>query len=285
MLRLLAATLLAALTAAPVLAGSLEGYRGTGEVYVGAGRNFADDSDVDEQAPTFLGGRAYVYAPLDQDLVGHLDLGIQYASDALEDADDSYTHYVGVAHLNYVRAQRFAIGGAAGLFGGNVLSESDQTYWLLAAEGRFQIERGSIWAQVGYFDALSECHKCSQQWWHEVSYVRGGVNYFVEDDLKLALELGQYQGYVESQDQAPLADVALEVEGKVDTQVSLFARYRNTYFANEDEDDPLSQNSIFAGVRVRWGQGETDTLRASDFHSSIGTPDVAYSVAVSDDFD
>lgn len=271
--------------AAPVFAGAFTGYRGTGEIYLGGGRNYGDDSDVDEQSPFIYGARAGVFMQLGESLTGHLDLFFENGLEAVDDGETDYVSGGGVLHINYTKAQRFALGMAAGLFGGTILTEEDQTYWMLAAEGRFPLERASLWFQAGYFDALQECHMCYQEFWHEVSFVRAGVAYFIEDDLRLGAEIASYAGYVEGQDQAPLRHLSLELEQQFGDQMSGFVRYRNTYFANEDEDDPLTQHAVFIGVRLQWGEGSAGTLRANEQYRSLGAPDVAYSIAVSDEFD
>ncbi len=115
--------------------------------------------------------------------------------------------------------------------------------------------------------------------------MRAGAAYFIEDDLRLGAEYAAYDGYVEGQDQAPLRDLSLELEQQFGDRMSGFVRYRNTYFANEDEDDPLTQHAVFVGVRFQWGEGSAETLRAKETYRSIGAPDVAYSIAVSDEFD
>lgn len=274
------------LSAVPAVAdGTFAGYRGTGEVFLGLGRNYADDSDVEAQAPFLAGAQASAYLPLGGKLSGTVDLFFEYGSELLDDDDNDAVHGGGAIHLNYMQPGRYVLGGVAGVFGGEVLSDDDQTYWLLAAEGKFLFERASLWAQVGYFNPISECHGCYQQWWYEVAYYRGGVNYFLEDDLKLAGDLAYYDGWVEGQDSAPLQLWGIEVEGRFSDQVSAFGRYQYARFINEDEDDPLSQHGIFVGLRVQWGGGDKDTLRANEPYRSIGTPRVGQFIAVSDEFD
>lgn len=283
--RLWMAVIFLALTGPSLAAPPVE-YTGTAEVFFGVGRNFADDSDVHDASPFLKGVKAEAFVPISGNLVGQFDFAFEHGTGVIADStDEDYHFFGGGAHIGFMAASRYRLGGVFGVMGGDVVGEEEQSYWLLGAEGRFEFDRTSAWGQAGYFDAISECHACYQNWWHEVSYVRGGANYFIEDDLKLAFELGYFDGYVEGQDQAPLRLLSAGLEHRCLEQMSVFASYRNSYFANEDEDDPFTQHALFVGLRVQWGAGQTVTLRENDRYRSLGLPDVGQFIAVSEDFD
>lgn len=281
--KLIAALLAAsALTAAPAFA---EVVKFTGDLYVGAGSQTGTDNNVDDLDPIFLGGKGSLYIPIDKTKLSlTFDLFAESGNGVVEFVNDGdYFSYGGAAHFTYTQGDRYSLGLVGSIFSAEAPDIEDPDYYLFAAEGKFMLARGSIWGQVGYFDTFDD--STFPDFLTETSFARVGVNYYLEDDLKLGAEAGFFDGTVEDTDPAPFSIYRIELEHKAFERVSIFGAYQYLSMDNSDEDDNVQSNVFNIGIRVRLGANDTGTLLSNEQTNSFGVPPVLHAIGLSNRFD
>lgn len=258
----------------------------TGDLYVGAGtQNATDNSDLNDASPIFVGGRGSLYIPfsntkLSVTIDAFAENGIGIYDEGYSDRD--YFSYGGAAHFTYTQGARYSLGVVGSVFTAESPENEDPSYFLFGAEGKFMLDRGSFWGQAGYFDFLDDQEDDTLS---QASFVRFGVNYYLEDDLKLSGEVGFYDGVVEQDDGAIGKIYRVELEQRVWDWVSIYGAYQFTGLENNDEGDDYQGNMFNVGVRFRLGDGNTGTLLSNEQTNSIGTPLFLNMIGVSNEFD
>lgn len=263
----------------------------TGDLYVGAGSQVNEgNSDFDDVEPLFVGGKGSLYVPFSNTKLSvTVDLFAEYADRVGQDFLDKsdYFNFGGAAHFTYTQGTRYSLGLVGAVISAEtpVSSAEDElnpVYGLIGAEGKFMLDRGSFWAQAGYFDGSDGDE---DDFITETSFARFGVNYYLEDDLKLSGEVGFYDGFVEAQDGAEATIYRVELEQKVWNTVSLYGAYQFTSLDNVDEEDTFNANVVNVGLRFRFGAGDSGTLMSNEQTNSIGVPPVLHMIAISNEFD
>ena len=274
-----------ALTATTAMAGEV---KFTGDLYFGAGSQTGTDGNVDDLDPIFFGGKGSLYSPLDNPKLSvTVDLFAEHGDGIVDlfggPGEQDYTTFGGAAHFTYTQGKRYSLGLVGALIGAEAPDDEDPAYYLFGAEGKFMLDRGSVWGQVGYFDTMDE--DGFPDFLTETSFARVGVNYYLEDNLKLAAEAGFYDGLVEDTDPAPFSIYRLELEHQTFEQVSLYAAYQYLSMDNTDEDDNVQSNTFNVGLRFRYGENAAGSLMSNEQTNSLGVPPVLHAIGLSNRFD
>jgi hypothetical protein len=276
---LLAAT---ALTAASAQADVLF----TGDLYLGAGSQTGSWFATDDQDPIFIGGKGSLFVPFENTkLSATIDIFAENGDGILDDAiveSDSF-NFGGAIHFTYTQGKRYSLGLVGALISAEAPPNQEPDYYLFGAEGKFMLDRGAFWGQAGYFDAHDK--DPFPAFLTETSFARFGVNYYLEDDLKLAGEIGFYDGKVEDTDGAPFSIYRVELEHRAFERVSIYGAYSYVSLDNEWAGDHFQSNVFHVGVRFRFGEGDTGTLMSLEQNNSLGVPPVLHTIGVSNFFD
>jgi hypothetical protein len=276
---LLAAT---ALTAASAQADVLF----TGDLYVGAGSQTSNEFPANDQDPIFLGGKGSLFVPFENTkLSATIDIFAEHGDGVIDDVfvESDYFSYGGAIHFTYTQGKRYSLGLVGALIGAESPDLEEPDYYLFGAEGKFMLERGAFWGQAGYFDAHDK--DPLPDFLTETSFARFGVNYYLEDDLKLAGEIGFYDGQVENNDGAPFSIYRVELEHRAFERVSIYGGYSYLTMDNTDEADHVQSNVFNVGLRFRLGEGDTGTLLSLEQNNSLGVPPVMHTIGLSNRFD
>lgn len=290
---LLAAT---ALTTGSAFASNV---RFTGELSSGFSNNNGDWSNLPEfveAAPVYLTGRGYLYVPINgTKLSFNVDGLIEQGWGGLEDSsvdDGDFTNFGGAVHLNYTQSNRYILGVVLGAWSVETFEENgdgpteDFGYGFVAAEGKFLFDRAAFWAQAGYIDSFESYLNQSSDVspFEKVGFARVGVNYYLEDDLKLAGQVGHYSGTTFGGDGGYviyLTTYRVEMEQKVSQQFSVFGGYEYATFDGDYDAYSTMQHTFSLGIRARLGQNDTGTLLSHEATNSIGMPPVTSNFSIS----
>jgi hypothetical protein len=281
-------TTLAALMAATALtaASAKADVLFTGDLYVGAGSQTGSAFATDDQDPVFFGGKGSLFVPFENTkLSATIDIFAEQGDGVLDDVftESDYFSYGGAIHFTYTQGKRYSLGLVGALIAAEAPVAEEPDYYLFGAEGKFMLDRGSFWGQAGYFDAHDKDPFPS--FLTETSFARFGVNYYLEDDLKLAGEIGFYDGKVENDDPAPFSIYRVELEHRAFERVSIYGAYSYLTMDNTDEDDNIQSNVFNVGLRFRFGEGDTGSLMSLEQNNSLGVPPVMHAIGVSNLFD
>jgi hypothetical protein len=271
--------------------------RFTGDLAIGGGSNRSSDSDLRDGGPLHLNGRGSLFIPFSNSkLSGTVDAFGEQGWNLIDDPgdeEDSLTYGV-AGHFTFTQPGRYSLGVVGSLFQTDFTDHhngsENEWFGLIGAEGKFMLERAAVFAQAGFIDLLDDCDSCRVDPFHEISFFRGGVNYYLEDDLKLTGEVGFYAGNNDDsssyfKDELSLNIYKVELEQQVSSNFSVYGQYQFANFINEEDGDSLDQNSFLIGFRVRLGDGSTGTLRSHEATNSIGTPSIGQFIAVADEID
>ena len=272
-----------ALTAAPAFANAA---KFTGDLYFGGGSQTGTDGNVDDLDPFFVGGKGSLFLPLNNSKLSvTVDLFVEHGAGIVDvpGFEEDYTSFGGAGHFTFTQGNRYSLGLVGAMMSAEAPPVFDPDYWLFAAEGKFMLERGSVWGQVGYFDTFNGDTFDNNL--TETSFVYAGVNYYLEDDLRLGAAAGFFDGQVEADDPAPFAIYRVELEHKVFERVSIYGAYQYLSMDNTDEDDNVQSNVFNIGIKVRLGANDTGTLMSNEQTNSLGVPPVLHAIGLSNRYD
>lgn len=281
----------------------------TGDLYVGAGSNRSDDSGLENADPMLLGGRVAAYIPFNNT---KLSVTPEFFAEHGWDLTNSSefpdgSNWGGALHFNYAQANRYVLGLVGGAFelqqaGTELASDEDRDdtewYWLFGAEGKYLLERAAIWAQAGYMDTFNRRGNSSadedNEFFQKISFVRMGVNYYLEDDLKISGEFGAYDGInfdfdgfedFSTRTETSLYLYRVELEQQIGSMWSIYGAYQYADMNGETNTDYMDQNAFFFGVRARFGADDGAALIKHEATNSIGTPQIGQFLSVNDELE
>jgi opacity protein-like surface antigen len=259
----------------------------TGDLYLGAGSQTGSDANVDDLDPVFIGGKGSLYIPIkDTKLSVTFDMFAESGNGVVEFVSDGdYFTFGGAGHFTYTHGNRYSLGLVGALMAAEAPPNEEPDYWLFAAEGKFMLDRGSVWGQVGYFDSFDD--DVFPDFLTEMSFARVGVTHYLEDDLKFLAEASFYDGRVEDTDPASLSIYRVELEHKVFERVSIYGSYQYLTMDNTDpsELDDVQSNVFNVGIRVRLGANDRGTLMSHEQTNSLGVPPVLHAIGLSNRYD
>jgi hypothetical protein len=282
--------------------------RFTGDLNIGfGGQERTDDFTTNsfrDNSPLYLGIDGSLFIPLDnKKLSVTVDAFAQFGWDAADEPvirDSDFTNFGLGAHFNYTVAGRYMLGVVGAVQEIEALSDGPQsnesfTVGLIGAEAKFFFDRAAIWAQAGFttpFDnyEFNGAGSTFAAVFEDVTYFRGGVNYYLEANTKLAATIGVYSGTQSEatgfgtggfEDPMSLNQYQVEIEQKIGDQWSIYAQGELNDFATCGDFCAMNDYRLTVGFRIRLGDGDTATLQDHEVSNSIGTPDITHLNSIS----
>jgi hypothetical protein len=298
-------------------------YSGYFEFYTGISSIDGLGSSFDGADPYQIGAAARVYLPAWDKTGFQLDFfgegGGDYTSSSSSyvlDIGDGitegeFTSWGGAVHFNYREPSHYLFGAVFGLWNNDIIfgdfasdipGNTEETYYIFAAEGQYYTEEWTFYAQVGRIDTTNgndSGYSCTAacgagssdfgNYLHDVSFVRGQARFFPEPNLRIMGEVMLANGNASFGTDADVNSYSLEVAKRFDENpLTIYAAYT---FASQDmnfSDGPSSYSGSYdtqqlvVGARMAWGQ-ETSISEDRD-GASLDTPDIQRLIATSGEF-
>ncbi|MBC8035700.1 MAG: hypothetical protein H7X89_00555 [Rhizobiales bacterium] len=199
--------------------------------------------------------------------------------------DDAATHsgsediyhggWMGGGHLNWTDRQS----GLLGIFGGVGTAESDQAttdFWFMGGEGQIYLDMATLYAQAGYFDAVSS-GSVEKDAFNDAYFGRIVGRYFFSPDSRLQAEFSYANG---NQDDD---DVSMDVfswgaryDHQIFESIGVFAAYDGGYYDNGSGVDTGSYFEHVARGGVSISFGRPDMMAADRSGPNLDMPWVTH---------
>lgn len=180
--------------------------------------------------------------------------------DFFRNRDIEGTQFAGemLLHAGWRDPQSGYFGGFGGLLSiGYSADSADQTQWVAGGEGAMYFDMITVFAQAGFMDQIN-----SEDFgaFNDMYFVRGGVRYFANPNLKFEASGGLLSGDEYTDIPVDIPFWRVEAEHKSDdSRVSWFASYVGSH-ENEDTAEHTT-HTVTGGIRIHFGQ---DTLLSVD---------------------
>lgn len=165
-----------------------------------------------------------------------------------------------IVHAGWRDPERGYFGGFGGLVTiGYVGDSGDPAHWVAGGEGAIYLDMMTVFAQAGYIDELNG-KEADDAAFSDTFFVRGGVRYFANPNLKLEASGGFMSGDEYGDTPVDMPFWGAEVEYKPDdARVSWFAAYHG--YSEDEPGFEHTNHTVQGGIRINFGQ---DTLLSVD---------------------
>ncbi len=195
------------------------------------------------------------------------------------DARDGYQHgYAFAGHL----MRRNSDAGGLGVFGGTLTTDQDNgttdtsNRYFFGLEGQVYRQNATFFGQVGYLDGTGGSDDDGEDSIREAVFARGGVQYFLNEDLMIEAEVSGAFGKMDD-DAPPLEDAeviawGVKAEKRLTNYLSGAIGYQGAEYFQDEENDRLNEHVAYLSFTVLFDQ---DTLQARSRKStSLDTPQI-----------
>lgn len=245
------------------------GTSGYGEIFGLYSWDSEAGSSTEEYEYTGLGGGGHVNFWLSDNWTLQIDGGGSFFR--IDTNDDSVFAVDMMVHTGWRDPERGYFGAFGGLSSFGYRGESENSYdqYVVGGEGAVYLDTMTIFAQAGIMGSWTDDTARNPDDYGDsftdAWFVRGGVRYFANPNLKLEASGGLLQGneYAHHWGSCCRVDMPFwktEIEYKPDDfNVSWFASYGG--YSEDEPDYEHTNHTIMGGVRVHFGQ---DTLMSFD---------------------